>query len=330
MPAHIHASIPPNVNVEEIAAPQLLGGISNWCLFGVLAVQTYVYSYNFQDDRRLIKLLVYGIFFLETLQTALNGADLYYWFASGFGRFDHLTSPYATAFDVPMIESLVSLAVQCFFMYRIWVLSNKKSWWLCIFIFLFSIVSAIAAFTGGVYTHIHERFPTGRLLKKIALIWLTGNTISDLLITVAMVFNLAKSSTKEDYGTKHALVSIVRLTVGTNIITTAVSIVALLMISLYPDKNWFVCPTSVLGKLYSNTLLVSLNNRISIRDRSVSGSGGRNVQSPAVPFPTSPPSSEVTTEIPLPDMHDKGSDSLKFPPLGGLDVHERVINHDIA
>ncbi|KAH9961950.1 hypothetical protein BC827DRAFT_1267304 [Russula dissimulans] len=318
MPAHIHASIPPNVNVEEIAAPQLLGGISNWCLFGVLAVQT-----------------LYGIFFLETLQTALNGADLYYWFASGFGSFDHLTSPYATVFDVPMIESLVSLAVQCFFMYRIWVLSNKKSWWLCIFIFLFSIVSAIAAFTGGVYTHIHEKLLTGRVLKTIALIWLTGNTISDLLITVAMVFNLAKSSTKEDYGTKHALSLISRCITFVSHAPfsapkAAVSIVALLMISLYPDKNWFVCPTSVLGKIYSNTLLVSLNNRISIRDRSVSGSGGRIVQSPAVPFPTSPPSSEVTTEIPLPYMHDKGSDSLKFPPLGGLDVHERVIIRAVA
>jgi len=79
---------------------------------------------------------VYGVFLLETLQTALTGADLYYWFASGFGNFGHLTSPYATVFDVPMIGSVVSLTVQFFFMYRIMVLSKKESWWLCLFIFL--------------------------------------------------------------------------------------------------------------------------------------------------------------------------------------------------
>ena len=84
--------------------------------------------------------LVYGILFLETLQTALSGRDLYYWFASGFGNMDHLQDPYAGPFDVPIIGSIVSGAVQSFFIYRIWVLSYKKSWWLCVII---SIVSRL-------------------------------------------------------------------------------------------------------------------------------------------------------------------------------------------
>ncbi|KAH9952897.1 hypothetical protein BC827DRAFT_1251797 [Russula dissimulans] len=49
-----------------------------------------------------------------------------------FGNFEHLTSPYATVFDVPMTGTLVSLTVQCFFMYRILVLSKKQAWWLCV------------------------------------------------------------------------------------------------------------------------------------------------------------------------------------------------------
>jgi len=292
-------------------------------------VQTYVYSYNFPDDRRLIKLLVYGVFFLETLQTVLSGTDLYYWFASGFGNFQHLSSPHAGPFDVPIIGSLVSLIVQFFFMYRIWVLSNKRSWWLCILILLSSIVSAVAGFTGGAYTHTHEEFPSGRILKIITLTLLIGNTISDLLIMGAMIFYLTKRSTREDYGTRHALVSIVRLAVETNIATTSVSIVSLLMVSLYPDKNWFICPTSILGKMYSNSLLVSLNNRIAIRDRSVPCSGGRIDRSVAEPIPNNIPCSEATTEISFTDMH-KASDIFKIQPLGGLDVHERVVIRAVA
>ena len=82
---------------------------------------------------------VYAIFFIETLQTALSGADLYYWFGSGFGNIHHLSNPYASAFDVPIMGSIVSGAVQYFFVYRIWVLSDRK-WWLCVII---SVVSRL-------------------------------------------------------------------------------------------------------------------------------------------------------------------------------------------
>jgi len=113
-----------------------------------------VYTYNFPGDRKPIKLLgkrililslefrliihfiVYIVFLLETLQTALNGADLYYWFASGFGDMNHLASPYASAFDTPIMGSLVALCVQFFFVYRIWVLGKRATWWLCILICL--------------------------------------------------------------------------------------------------------------------------------------------------------------------------------------------------
>jgi hypothetical protein len=82
----------------------------------------------------------YGVFLLETLQTALSGADLYYWFGSGYGNMDHLTDPYASFLDIPIIGSIVAGAVQFFFVYRVWVLSNKKSWWLC---FIISVVSRL-------------------------------------------------------------------------------------------------------------------------------------------------------------------------------------------
>ncbi|KAI0258749.1 hypothetical protein BC834DRAFT_974857 [Gloeopeniophorella convolvens] len=51
-------------------------------------------------------------------------------------------------------------------------------------------------------------------------------------------------------------------------LTCALSISALLTVTIFPEKNWFTCPTAILGKLYSNTLLVSLNNRISLREES--------------------------------------------------------------
>jgi len=247
--------IPPNI--QEFAAPQLLGGVWNWCLYGALVVQFYVYNYNFSRDNRYMKLLVYGIFFLETAQTALSAVDLCYWFPTGQN-----TPLFTTFLDVPMMGSVVSLSVQFFFVYRIFKLSEKRSWWLCVIICLLSVVGASAAFIAGILSYL-----LGDLNPVVlVMVWLIASTLSDLLIVSAMLYHLRRVWAKDGNLSRHILVKIVRLTIETNLVTTTVSFVTLLFLGLYPDWTWYMCPAYILGKLYSNTLLVSLNNRISIRD----------------------------------------------------------------
>ena len=83
-------------------------------------------------------LVAYGIVFLETVQSGLTLSDLYYWFGSGFGDIRHIASSHFTVWDGPLLGSVTAVTVQSFFAYRIWVLSEKKSWWLCLMILLVS------------------------------------------------------------------------------------------------------------------------------------------------------------------------------------------------
>ena len=116
-----------------------------------------MYSRCFPKDNKYIKLLgtriprlvptffsltnhfvVYSIFILETVQTVLSGADLFYWFTANFDGANFVT-PFASFFDMQIVGSMVSLSVQLFFVYRIRVLSRlceKRSRWLCIIICL--------------------------------------------------------------------------------------------------------------------------------------------------------------------------------------------------
>ena len=87
---------------------------------------------------------MYSIVVLETVQTVLSGADLYYWFAAGFGKLDHLVSAFLSFFDLPIMGSMVSLSVQFYFAYRIFVLSEKRSWWLCVIICLVSLLQKVS------------------------------------------------------------------------------------------------------------------------------------------------------------------------------------------
>ncbi|KAH9068059.1 hypothetical protein EDB83DRAFT_2519175 [Lactarius deliciosus] len=283
--------VPWSQNVVEITTPYLLGVLWNWTLYGVLVVQTYVYSYNFPGDRTLLKLLaappMYSVFLVETAQTALTGADLYDWFAPGF--FD--MGFHQTDFDVPIIGSIVSLIVQLFFVYRIWLLSERSSWFPCLIICLCSIVGAVAAFYGGVYAYVHDNHMSRQALHIPLLIWMSGNALADVLIACSIFFHLRRRRNEGDgQFSEHALSRIVRLTIETNVLTSTVGIIVFLMLAIFPDKSWFACPLAILGKLYSNTLLVSLNNRISIRE-----GRGAVVRSPPLTLAFTPnePGSEI-------------------------------------
>lgn len=85
---------------------------------------------------------VYFVFLLETVQTALTGADVYYWFMAGFGDLEGLKKSRFSPIDIPTMDAFISLIVQIFFCFRIWTLS-KRLWWLCIVIIVVSLMCFI-------------------------------------------------------------------------------------------------------------------------------------------------------------------------------------------
>ncbi|KAH9051273.1 hypothetical protein EDB87DRAFT_1582707 [Lactarius vividus] len=226
--------IPPHV--EVFIAPRAIGNLWNWTF------------YNFAKDRALLKLLVYSLFLVETLQTTLSGADLYYWFVSGFGNMDPLSSPYMAAFAVPLLGSIILLTVQLFFVYRIWVLSERSSWFICLIICLCTAAAAVAAFTVGIETYVLKTLACNTT-KILTFMWLSGNALSDILIAVSLLSYLGRRRREGGRFSDHTLLRIVRLTVETNALTATVGIVSLLMAFLFPDKTWFTCPLALLGKL---------------------------------------------------------------------------------
>ncbi|KAH9984748.1 hypothetical protein BJV77DRAFT_1035915 [Russula vinacea] len=171
--------------------------------------------------------------------------------------------------------SVVSISVQLFFVYRISVLSEKRSRWLCVTICVFSVIGGLGAFASGIYPYFVGGFEDALSIAMFEMAWVVANTFSDLLITFAILYHLRRIWTKDGTFSRHVLVSMVRLTVESNLVTTSVSIVSLVMIVVFAGTNWYMCPTYVLGKLYSNTLLVSLNNRISVRDSYETGGNGK-------------------------------------------------------
>ena len=52
---------------------------------------------------------------------------------AGFGDLGSLVNPWFARIDIAVVDGFISLVVQVFFCYRIWML-NKRLWWLCLVI----------------------------------------------------------------------------------------------------------------------------------------------------------------------------------------------------
>ncbi|KAH8984044.1 hypothetical protein EDB92DRAFT_1951105 [Lactarius akahatsu] len=252
--------------VTKIAAPLLFGCLFNWALYGVLCVQIYVYSYNFPKDPRSVKFLAYFIFVFETVQTALTGSDIYYWFVTGFGNVERLGNSHFSPIDAPIMTAISSLIVQGYFCYRIWVLMNRRSW-ICCIIAVNAVIQAAAEIWQSITALMVQKFVVS---KTGIYLWSIPSAIADILIAVAMTLLLRRASSKFS---NFVLIRVIRLTVETNTLTASAAVTTLVLYVAFPNELYYVYIADILGKLYSNTLLVSLNNRIYFREHKPPGLG---------------------------------------------------------
>ncbi|KAH9041362.1 hypothetical protein EDB85DRAFT_2286330 [Lactarius pseudohatsudake] len=232
-------------------SPLFFGPLFNWALYGVLCVQIYVYSYNFPNDRRSIKFLAYFVFVLETAQTALTGADVYYWFVAGFGNVERLGNSHFAPIDVSIITGLIAMI------------------WFCWIIVVCAVTQAVATTWLGVIS-----LKVGKYVVSKAAVyaWSIPSALADILIAVAMTLMLRRASTSSNFSSI-VIIRVVRITIETNALTAALAITALVLYAASPNQLYYVYITEIIGKLYSNTLLVSLNNRIYFREHQSSGRG---------------------------------------------------------
>ncbi|KAJ7695435.1 hypothetical protein B0H17DRAFT_1198667 [Mycena rosella] len=278
--------VPPNIG--QIAASQLIGSLLNFCLYGVMAVQVYVYRLSFPNDKPAIKWMVYSIFLVETVMTTLNGYDMYKWFAEGFGNIVAFGAPGISPFYTPFMGGVMALVVQSFFCYRIYII-KRQAWPLCIFIGLVSLLQCAGGMGGGIAALLAVNEVHDQVRTIFVYSWLIGDMVADIFIAGTMSYLLMSASRQQHKQTNDIVKRIVRLTIETNVASTGVAILSLILFFGTPNTTYFICPTMVLAKLYANTLLVTFNNRAFIHQ-----TGGTTAHSSSVNDSYAPRGSRAT------------------------------------
>ncbi|ESK85585.1 hypothetical protein Moror_9999, partial [Moniliophthora roreri MCA 2997] len=294
----------------RLAAPLLIGYMLNWGLYGVLSVQVYLYWTAFPNDDLLSQTLVYGLYLLETAQTVLLTRDAFKAFVFGFGNAVSLAKVHNLWFNTYFLDALVALVFQVYFANRIRLLLPKSKVIPGIIVLL-----SFAQFASGICAAISTKTikffsnPTGTSTSHThtlsawpsplpGYIWNGCSTVADILIAVTMVYVLSRHDTTFKQ-TRSLVKRLNRLAMETGSLIAATSLAQPFLFLLLPGQTYHVAPAIIIAKLYSNSLLVTLNTRIRIegargtttrRKTSINITANPNQNNQGVPLPPVPQS----------------------------------------
>ncbi|KAJ7689672.1 hypothetical protein B0H17DRAFT_1066030 [Mycena rosella] len=255
----------PGVDIPLLTGPLVLGYMWSYCLYGMLIVQTYFYSEMFPKDSRGIKILVYTMFVMETIFSLFTTIAAWNSYGPGWGDIDTLLVLDWSWTPLPILNAVLAGMAQSFYIWRIWSLMRGHRY-IPIFIGAVMVMQVTVCFH---YTVIFAL--AGRKTAELGLIsaevsaWLGGSAACDLLITITLVTILSYQKRHTTFAKTTGLINkMIRFSVETGAITTLAAVCDLTLWLSTREFNIHFIFFFVLGKLYSNVLMATLNFRAPI------------------------------------------------------------------
>ncbi|KAA1469912.1 hypothetical protein DENSPDRAFT_650841 [Dentipellis sp. KUC8613] len=247
--------------VKLVHGPILLGTMLNLILYGISITQTYIYVTSFKQDKLWIKIFILVIFVADTANTIF---DIEFIYESLVNNFNHpaaiMRANWVFATD-PAMTVIVSTMVQLFFCWRIKVLTGR-TWIVCILV-IGSIVAGLGGIATSIAIGIVPKWLEFQKFEIPVIVWLATSALVDSTISAILVWYLRHHKTGFS-GSDDVLNRIIRITVQTGLVTSVWAIVDLGLF-LGSPSGFHLAFNFPLAKLYSNSLLSSLNARHTCR-----------------------------------------------------------------
>ncbi|KAK0202355.1 hypothetical protein DFS33DRAFT_887863 [Desarmillaria ectypa] len=257
---------PPGKNLDagSILGPWLVGLCVELYLQGILSVQMLNYfSWYGKKDRVIIRASVGILALITTLKSIQSFTIVWVGQIENFSDIQsagrNLSGAWYEAGN-PLMVSLISFYVQCYFCYRLWVVSER--WWVVLPIVLVCIFAIVAAIL-TVQRIVHFDITT-------LPYWMSAHSatvfVADLLLAATTAFFFLKTRRNVMPQTVGMINALVRLTFQTAM--PAVICALLILICVYlPTEKPRVANTfnQALPKLYAISMMWTLNARKEIR-----------------------------------------------------------------
>ncbi|KAI6112256.1 hypothetical protein EDD16DRAFT_1173864 [Pisolithus croceorrhizus] len=247
----------------------LIAGLISSMLYGITTLQTYLYYMHYSEDSSLMKSLVAAIWILDSLHVAFMCYMLYYYLIINYGvpaALEYIVWSYQVTV---LMNLLVIFAVQCFFAHKIHYLYRRSvRWYVTVPIIVLVIAHLGFGLTVVVVTAIHDK--TSMLTQT----WYYGVTpsvgtvvLAEILITVSLCVLLYDNGLRSAVPRTKRILNTLIIYAANRCLLTLIVAVAELSVNADQQAAWTMGLNFIIGKLYANSLLASLNTRQYLRSR---------------------------------------------------------------
>ncbi|KZV79541.1 hypothetical protein EXIGLDRAFT_753333 [Exidia glandulosa HHB12029] len=231
-------------------------------LVGVLMLQTFNYFRDFQDDPTSTKLTVGAVFIGDFLHSALLMHAIHHYTIINFGHPEKLHDSVWSLNATIVLSGLIALAVQAFFCARVLRVTKSKilggaCFVLVLLRFAFSFMLAINTCISNSISDVETKFKW-QLVAALSI-----GTASDIAIAGCICGTLWSNRT--GFKPTDALVDkIIAFVLSSGLLTSVIAVLEIVTFLTMENFVWlaFYC---ILAKIFSNSLLASLNERTALR-----------------------------------------------------------------
>ncbi|KAJ7140778.1 hypothetical protein C8R44DRAFT_974543 [Mycena epipterygia] len=245
-------------DVELLFGPMLLGVLINTLLYGVLLVQMLIYYQRYKGDRKWFRYLALYLLVAETVNVVFDIGLIYEPLIFRYGTTKALeVSPLLLRPDAAVTVA-ISTPIQLFVAWRVKTITQSY-----VFPIIIGVLSIIS-FGGGIsvttMVSLNPEYADFGKFHPFVITWLTSTAACDIILSVALILSLYTRKTGTST-TDRYLDRIIRLTVQTGSITAVTALVDLLVFLFSPGTTLQFIWDFPLSKLYTISLLSTLNAR---------------------------------------------------------------------
>ncbi|TFL07112.1 hypothetical protein BDV98DRAFT_557278 [Pterulicium gracile] len=250
--------------VTELAGPYLVGHLLSFGVFGVLCVQLYIYHIAFKSDPSWLKGIVWLLFAIEVTFQAIEFHMAYWTLGEGWGRLDRIFAFPKPTIAFTTLTGVATSIVHAFYAWRIIVLS--KRYIVVVVVALLSATQLSMTIYISVYLSTHLTTDPAVVIKNTTdfiTVWFVTAAAADIIITLAMLFLLVHARSESTHTrTISRVESLMKYTVETGLVTSCAAVITLILLLAKKDKVYYYIMYYSIGKIYANTLLATLNSRM--------------------------------------------------------------------
>ncbi|KAF9475443.1 hypothetical protein BDN70DRAFT_996414 [Pholiota conissans] len=274
-----------HLDLDNTLGAAFIGNIVAGVLYGVTCLQTFNYYKKGQGDCLAFRLVIYGLWILDTLQIALVTHTLYFYLIKNYNNPLVLLFPTWSIISQVFITCVGDLTVRIIYGRRVWKISHN------IYIIAFVGVASAGAFGGGfafaIEAFIEQTFANFSHISYLMYLALGSAVAADILIAVSLCLSLSRSRT--GFKKTDSIVTILMLyAINSSVLTTyaswfqnrmtgssnpkiftdrVCSAACLITYTIWPEQFTFIGIYVCLSKLFLNSLLAMLNGRKSLKRR---------------------------------------------------------------